>query len=103
MKYDLVISENIAKDVYSLHAFDAEWSGPERALDRVILYLHNQAIGRAMAVCNDVVDTEDRKSFDRGYVKGLYEAMMFLKKASTTGRLLQFPDEKNSETPPKIV
>ena len=71
MKYDLVISDDIAKDVYSLHAFDAEWGGTERTLDRVILYLHKQSIGRAMAVCTEVADTEDKKSFDRGYVKGL--------------------------------
>jgi hypothetical protein len=103
MKYDLVISEDIAKDVYSLHAFDAEWGGTERTLDRVILYLQKQSIGRAMAVCTEVADTEDKRSYDRGYVKGLYEAMMFLKKASTTGRLLNFPDEKISETPSKII
>jgi hypothetical protein len=103
MKYDLVISEDIAKDVYSLHAFDSEWSGQERTLDRVILYLHEQATDRAMAVCNNISDAEGKKPFDRGYVKGIYETMMFLKKASTTGRLLQFPDEKHSETPAKIV
>jgi len=104
MKYDIVISDEIAKDVYSLHAFDAEWSGTERALDRILNYLHKQAIGRALAVCTDVVaGQEERKSYDRGYVKGLYEAMSFLKKASVQGRLLQFPDEANRETPPKIV
>jgi hypothetical protein len=103
MKYDLIFSEDIAKDVHSLHAFDAEWGGTERTLDRVILYLQKQAMGRALAVCTDIADTEDKKSYDRGYVKGIYEAMMFLKKASTTGRLLQFPDEVNSEIPSKIV
>ena len=103
MKYDLIINDDIAKDVYSLHAFDAEWGGVERTLDRVILYLHEQSVNRAMAMCTEVADTEDKKAYDRGYVKGLYEAMLFLKKASATGRLLQFPDEKISEIPSKIV
>lgn len=103
MKYDIIISDDIAKDVYSLSAFDAEWSGTERTLDRVIVYLHRQVVGRAMSVCTDVVNgQEERKSFDRGYVKGLYEAMSFLRKASTAGRVLQFPNE-NKEKPPKIV
>jgi len=104
MKYDLVISDDIARDVYSLHSFDAEWSGKERALDRIISYLQKQAIGRALAVCTDVVaGQEERKSYDRGYVKGLHEAMSFLKKASVQGRLLQFPEEANREKPPTIV
>ncbi len=103
MRYDLVISDEIAKDVYNLHAFDAEYSGTERTLDRLIIYIQRQAIGRALAVCTDVVaGQEERKSYDRGYVKGLHEAMSFLKKASAAGRLLQFPGD-GQERPPKIV
>jgi len=104
MKYDLVISDDIAKAVYSLHAFDAEWGGTERTLDRVIVYLQRQSIGRALAVCTETAPGhEDERSFDRGYVKGLHEAMVFLRKAATAGRLLQFPNEKKREVPPKVV
>ena len=87
MKYDLIISDEIAKAVYSLHAFDAEWGGTERTLDRVLVYLQRQAIGRALAVCTETAPGhEDERSYDRGYVKGLYEAMSFLKKAASAGR-----------------
>jgi hypothetical protein len=103
MRYDLVISDEIAKDVYSLYAFDAEWGGTERSLDRVITYIQRQAIGRAMNVCTDVVAGQEAlKSFDRGYVKGLHEAMKFLRHASDAGRLLQFPGDRQ-EKPSRIV
>jgi len=104
MRYDLSITDEIAKDVYNLHTFDYEYSGTERTLDRLIIYLQRQAIDRAISVCTDVVaGQEERKSYDRGYVKGLHETMSFLKKASVHGRLLQFPDDARREIPPKII
>jgi hypothetical protein len=103
LKYGLIISDDIAKDVYSLHAFDSEWAGTEHTLDRVILFLQRQAIGRAINVCTDVVAGQEAlKSFDRGYVKGLHDTMLFLKHASDAGRLLQFPGDKQ-EVPPRII
>lgn len=103
MKYSIPISDDIARDVYNLHTFDMDWGGDVRTLDRVIRYMQIQCIGRALSVCNDVVtDQEALKSFDRGYVKGLHEAMTLLKNASMAGRRLQFPTEGH-EKPPVIV
>ena len=104
MRYDLNFNDDIAKDVHSLASFDAEWSGTERTLDRVIVFLQEQVNVIALNVCTDIAaGGEERKAYDRGYVKGLYETMVFLKRAATAGRLIQFPDEKYSETPSKII
>jgi len=104
MRYDLNFNDDIAKDVYSLHAFDAEWSGTERTLDRVIIYLQEQIYATALNVCTDIAaGSEEKKAYDRGFVKGLHETMVFLKKASSEGRRLQFPDSVNSEMPSKII
>jgi hypothetical protein len=103
MKYDIPVSIEISRDIYSMHTFDVEYEGEERALQRLILYLSTQAHFKALQVCTDISKgSEERKSFDRGYVHGINEVISMLRKGRAFGRKIQFPEE-GREVPPTTV
>ena len=102
MNYKLPMNDQAAKDLYNISAFDVDWAGPERSLERLIKYLGDQSHARALKVCIDAFkDDNDDKAYDRGYVKGVYEVMQFMIEGVKTGRALQFPED--AERGPKSV
>jgi hypothetical protein len=103
MKYVIPVTIDISRDIYSMHTFDVEWEGEVRALQRLVLYLSTQAHFKALEVCTDVSKgSEERKSFDRGYVHGINETLSFVRRGRDNGRRIQFPED-GRQAPPRTV
>ena len=93
MKYRIEITDPIAKDVYNTGSFDLEYSGADRALDRILRFLEKHASDSALEMCSDISlnsFNDTRNSFDRGYVNGVMSTIKFLQDARTMGKNLMY-------------
>lgn len=104
MNYDLPLSEDISKVVFSMGRFDAGFAGDMRSLNRLTEYLRTQCHARSLKVCiEQFKGDESVKAYDRGYIKGIYETLSFILKSYEAGEKLTYPDEQAEVKGPRIV
>ena len=83
MNHKLPLSEKVSKAVYSMGRFDATYHEDNRAMNILLTYMDEQVKGRAVKVCVEEfsADKDPDKAYDRGYVRGIYELLLFIKKS----------------------
>lgn len=103
MKYDIPSPVEISRDIYNLNTFDIEFEGNNGALKRTLMHLSTQSYFKAMQVCTDISKgSEERKSFDRGYVHGVNEVLEMFNRGLILGRKMQFPSDYNKLGPKTV-
>jgi len=105
MKYDLPLDSDVAKAVYALGRFDAEYAGDYRAFNKLMNYLNKKVQSGALSVCTEQHkdQRDDSKAFDRGYVKGVHAVAKFLLESYSHGEELLYMNEPKTPVTKRIV
>jgi len=87
MKYDLKMTKELSRQIYMMGRFDVEWAGSQGTFKDVLDHMKSQCFEKSLQACTDLNSTD--RTFNGGYVKGIYEAFQFLAKSFDEGRILQ--------------